>query len=468
VRFLVFPRQAGLLRHHDEVLLELAARGHELEVAFPRSRGQALRPPLAGAAGISERQFDEGWDGDTARALRLLRLARDYLRFLEPPLDVASVNRRRALDRFVTTLSGGGRGLDPSWPDPAVSPSGEELAGAKDAIARIEALLPPDPGVERFVADRRPDAVLVTPLVSLGSEQTEVVKAASALGIPCGLLVFSWDNLSNKGVMAAIPDRVFVWNELQKREAVELHGVPERAVVVTGAPRFDRFFESRPSVTREQLCGGYGLDPGRPLIVYLASAPIVSPDERVVADRWLAALRAAPDERLAGAGVIVRPHPRRRVIWDDWHGRDAPGVAVSEKPDVQGDQGLYDQLYHAAAAVGLNTSAELEASILGTPVCTFDDDVSAPGQRGTMHFYYLLRERGGVVEHARTLQEHLEQLGRAVAGDYDAAAIRAFVESFVRPAGIERPAVPILAGAIEELARPERAPRRTPVAGEAH
>ncbi len=450
MRLLVFPKQSRLLRHHDEVLLELAVRGHEIEIAFERSIDEHAPEPLAGVRGIAEVVYDEGFDAEQARALRLVRLAGDYLRFLAPPLDVASANRTRVLDRFVATLSNGTAGLDPRWPDPIVRPSSRQLAHARSSIRAIESLLPPDPGVLRFIAEREPDAVLVTPLVTMGSAQTEIVKASRALGVPCGLLVFSWDNLTNKGVMAAVPDRVFVWNELQKREAVELHGVPADAVVVTGAPRFDAFFQLWPSVSRQELCARYGFDPQLPLLLYLGSAPHISADERPVVERWLAALRSAQDERLARANVLVRPHPRRRLIWNDWEG--AAGVAVSEKPGLRGDQALYDQLHHAAAAIALNTSAELEAAIAGTPVLTFEAGESAPGQRGTAHFYYLLAENGGVVRHAETLEEHVADVTRAVSGEVDAAGLRAFVESFVRPRGIDRPAVPILADEIERFA----------------
>ena len=67
--------------------------------------------------------------------------------------------------------------------------------------------------------------VLVTPLVDIGSDQVEYIKASQALGIRSGLCVHSWDNLTNKGLIRIIPDRVFVWNETQRREAVTMHGV---------------------------------------------------------------------------------------------------------------------------------------------------------------------------------------------------------------------------------------------------
>src|SRR5207237_1780931 len=90
--------------------------------------------------------------------------------------------------------------------------------------------------------DQRPDVVLVSPLIRQGMHQTEVVKAARSLGIPTAFLVYSWDNLSNKGRIQVAPDRVFVWNEVQRQEAVELHGLGPDDVVVTGESNWGGFF----------------------------------------------------------------------------------------------------------------------------------------------------------------------------------------------------------------------------------
>jgi hypothetical protein len=78
---------------------------------------------------------------------------------------------------------------------------------------------------------------------------------------------------------------------------------------------------------------------------------------------------------------------------------------------------------------------------------------SAGGQGGTLHFDYLLKEHGGFVQLAPDMDTHRQQLSAAVAGDYDAAAIRAFVRDFLRPHGLERPVTPIVADAIEAAAR---------------
>jgi hypothetical protein len=76
----------------------------------------------------------------------------------------------------------------------------------------------------------------------------------------------------------------------------------------------------------------------------------------------------------------------------------------------------------------------------------------APGQEGTSHFTYLLADHGGFVETAGSLEQHLPQLLRALEEDPHADARGRFVESFLRPHGIDRPAGPVLADAIERLA----------------
>jgi hypothetical protein len=232
---------------------------------------------------------------------------------------------------------------------------------------------------------------------------------------------------------------------------------------VTGAPRFDDFFAMRPSTTRQEFCARAGLDPGRPLILYLCSANFVTRTEVDFVRRWIGELRASTDPALRTCGVLVRPHPAYSREWREADLSDLADVAISVTPKVNADQGLYDALHHAAAAVGLNTSAMIEASILGKPVHT----LLVPefeGQGGTLHFEYLLRRNGGPVSLAEDFDEHRRQLRDALAGDAPAReqAFR-FVRSFVRPHGLDRPATPIVVAEIERLAELRKRPARTPL-----
>ena len=84
--------------------------------------------------------------------------------------------------------------------------------------------MPSSPRSTDIVRELAPDVVVVTGTFRHVSSEVELLKSARALGDPGGDLRASWDNLTNKGSLKLVPERVFVWNEVQAREAVELHG----------------------------------------------------------------------------------------------------------------------------------------------------------------------------------------------------------------------------------------------------
>ena len=172
---------------------------------------------------------------------RLFRALRDGLRFFDEELADATWARGRALRRLLK-LAG-----HPDWEHAPSVFEGVELphgvsASIDAALRGIERLVSPPEMLVRAISQLRVDAVLLTTRCTLGGYEADVIKTARELGIPSTLLVWSWDNLSSKAVLHEHPDHVFVWNELQAREAIELHGVPAARVEVVGAPNFDRFF----------------------------------------------------------------------------------------------------------------------------------------------------------------------------------------------------------------------------------
>jgi len=467
MRILVVVKQKAFLRHFEEVLLALADRGHRIQVAAPAADPMPVPGRLAGR--VAEAACPGARTDEWADVIGILRAARSYARYLDPRYDAADKLRLRAFRKLAAQLSGDGRGhLKARCPEchailrdeRLVEPLRQAVAGQPDRLAKlgrlVEAAVPGDAAIDRFLAEAAPDLLLLTPLVTFDSFLPDYVKSARALGIPTATPVFSWDNLSNKALMHEVPDRVLVWNETQRREAVELHGVPPARVEVTGAPRFDPFVRMRPTTDRAAFCAKVGLPADRPILLYLGSSPFVAPEEPAFVRRWVESVRAGRHPDLAAAGILLRPHPRRKKEWRAAGLETLPGVVVSTSPFENADQHLYDCLHHAAAAVELNTSAAIEAALVGTPVFTIRLPELQPGQAGTLHFHYLLEEHGGCVRPADTLEEHVEQLSALLAGEPGAARDRngPFVSTFVyggtaTPSPTER-----MVTAIEAAARP--------------
>ena len=181
-----------------------------------------------------------------------------------------------------------------------------------------------------------------------------------------------------------------------------------------------------------------------------------SPHRRGRRRRWRGgfALRLVLGE-MADAAILVRPHPSRRPEWDSVDWRRIPHVALwGDNPIDEGARSdYYDSLHYSAAVVGLNTSAFIEAGIVGRPVMTILPDEFHASQEGTLHFHYLID--GGLLTTSRSLDEHVHQLSAMMAGPPDGVLRREreFVRAFVRPCGLDVPATTVMADAVETLAR---------------
>jgi hypothetical protein len=443
------------VRHFESVIRELARRGHTVRIgAGPNKLGPPTLPEtLLGWRSISAVQCpterSDGWRD----LVNQIRGARDYIRYLDPRYSKARFMTKRARQnapiRFVELCRRS------AWIK-------EHPAAVAKILDFVENAVPSDRSYERFLRSERPDVVLVTPLIDFGSYQTDYVKSAHRLGVPIAFLPFSWDNLTNKGAIRVHADRTIVWNETQKTEAVELHGARAEHIVVTGAPRFDEFFAMKPSMPRERFCRKIGLDPERPYILYLCSSEFVAPQEVAFVREWISAIRRSPDRALRECGVLVRRHPANWKPWEGIRWPELRNVALwAPEVSKQGDQGLYDSLFHAATVAGLNTTAMIEAGIVGKSVHAIQTGQHNGGRRRTLHFEYLLHANGGLVSVAHDFDEHCRQLSEALASqDARREQTLRFVEGFVRPRGLRRPATPFMVEEIERMADVEKRPRR--------
>lgn len=446
-RILFLMRHSGFVRNFECLLHELAQRGHLVHLGFEMSREDTTL-----AEALAEQHPTLTWGAAPVRSDSWTSLAHDLrggsdgLRYLTHEYVAAPKLRERGLRsmplavRLAVSLPGGRS----RW----------ALRGLDASLRRLEGALPPDVGVERFLDDQRPHLVLVTPLVA-GPTQDDIVVAARRRHIPTALAVTSWDNLTNKGVIRPTLDRLLVWNEGQRREAMQMHGVPGERIVVTGAHSYDHWFNWAPTRDRDAFAAQVGLPADRPIVLYLCSSKFIAPDEPAFVRRWLRALRAGPAP-IRDAAVLVRPHPATGWWWADVdlgeHGPVSVWPRTGASPaDVESKQDYFDSMYHCAAAVGINTSALIELAIIGRPVFTVLEPEFRDTQEGTLHFSHLTDAGGGLLTVARDLDEHLDHLAGTIAADSSFARREEFLRAFVRPHGLGRPAAPIMADAIEAM-----------------
>ena len=451
-------------RNFESVVRALAERGHQVHLMADETErfgGQALVERLA----AQYPNVTWGWTPSPAEEpwfpfAQKVRLALDYVRYLDPryadapKLRLRNIERTPRLVRWLTSGAG------------SLFVGHRSLAGA---LKWFERAMPQSSAIERYLAEQRPDVLLLASLTFSRSLQIEQLKAAKVLGVPVAACIMSWDHLSSKTLLHIPPDLTIVWNDVQKQEAVDMHGLPADRVVVTGAQCYDQWFErvsgrsrgaaeaGTPDRTRDEFCRSVGLDPSRPFVLYVCSAmsPVPDPVEPVFVKQWIEAMRAGANPRLRAAAVLVRPHPERVREWEGVSLDGLENVVVHGRTPIDSDAkaDYFDSLYYCDAVVGLCTSAFLEAAIVGRPVLTLLLPAYRIHQDGMAHFRYLLNVGGGLLQTATDLDAHLQQLGEVVGGSRERdVRNKRFVTAFVRPNGLDVPATPVFVDAVERLA----------------
>jgi len=451
MRVLFFARHFMYFRNFESAIELLARNGASVHLVADREEGHGgleLVRRLSDSYEAISFGYAPDCEKDTWTVLaRKLRLGIDAFRFCGSIYDSMPVLRERAYERapllalWLMTL-------------PARRMSAWILRVLEAAIPRFATL-------DRFIAEHRADVVLVTPLIDIGSEQLDHLRSAKRLGVPTALCVWSWDHLSSKALLREFPDRLFVWNDTQREEAVSMHLVPEGRVIVTGAQCFDKWFDRKPSVSREEFSRLVGLPTSVPYLLYVCSALFKgSPSEADFVKRWVSLVRGSGDGKVAGVPILIRPHPQRLYEWshNDLDGFRDVVLAGNNPLTTETRNSYFDALHYCIGVVGLNTSALVEASIADHPVHTILLPEFRGNQKGTLHFQYLMTVGGGMLHVAQDVESHLHQLSDTIHSRTNNKN-RGFVDAFIRPFGRDKQSTPIFVAAVERLASEGERPK---------
>jgi hypothetical protein len=464
MKILYVMRNQAYMRNYESTLTALAQRGHQVKIRFNdykdndqlAERLAAIEPNLSYSYELLPDRQDV-WRG----FVKLIRAIRDYSSYLYPEYQQAHLLRKR-VERPLKPIKWL---VLPLLHAVASLPNQVGLKLLETSIDGLEWLVPPDPKICQVLAKENPDLMLITPLVDFDSVQRDYVKAARALNLKCGLCVHSWDNLTNKATIHIHPDRVWLWNEVQKLEAIKFHHLNPKEIVVTGAQCYDKWFDRKPSTDWDEFAHQTGLKSDQPYLLYLCSSNFIAPQEVGFVEEVLQAMRNAPDPQMSDLGLLVRPHPQNDQQWQEidlskW-GNAVVWPAKGQNPVTEeAKANFYDSLFHSTAVIGVNTSAMIEAGILSKPVYSILDPRFQGTQEGTLHFHHLVQ--GGLLQLSHSIEEYIQQLSRLLkeGGSQQQEQIQQFIHQFVRPHGLDKPCTPILVESIESMEELDLPPRK--------
>ena len=269
------------------------------------------------------------------------------------------------------------------------------------------------------------------------------------------LPVYSWDNLSTKGLIHVAPDLLLAWNKVHEQEAVAIHGIAPDRVVQTGSPFFDKWFSmgDRAAGGRNEFLKKVGLDPARPYLLYLGSSANIARDESWVVTKMMEHFRT--DVALREMQILIRPHPANNEVYNKVL-REGVSIWPRKKQlpdDPKSQLDFVNSVRHAVLSLGINTSGMIDALIQDRPVGAFVSDTFKATQEEAVHFQHMrdakcLYEVGSAAEVASLVKTLKDGEARDVCDRR-----RNFVRAMVRPHGLDQDAGQLSAWCIEKLAQ---------------
>jgi len=440
--------------HYRDVLARLSRRGVRISIYYRKQKWldvDEFRTALEEAGVTATLGALPASAHDSVEGLGLhLRELGNVLRYAHPDYEGMTNLTERSFEKKSPGVQRWARRF--MWMGRRPAHIAARIAGA------LQREVPASRAATKFIRETAPTAVAAAP-VHYVPVLVDYLKAAAEQGISTATWVQSWDNLTNKGLLHFTPDRVFVWNQSQAAELARYHGIAADHVMTTGAQTFDHWFTGAPLLDRQTFCSEMGLDPGKPIILYLASSKQIAPDEPVFFRAWLDAVRSSDDEVLRSASVLVRPHPTMLEPWLAANFESEPGIALSpatHRDRLNSDEfreQYRNELHHCTVAFGVNTSGAIDAAIFGKPVCTVEAPELFQGQRGTVHFHHLVREDGPLLRASTTLHEHVDVLSSLIRREPYARdpQSEAFVADFIRPHGPDVIPAEVFANEMEAL-----------------
>jgi hypothetical protein len=287
------------------------------------------------------------------------------------------------------------------------------------------------PWAERLF-DRCQPALLVTSSPGLIFSEVPMLRTAVRRGVRSMAVDPSWDNFTNKLLPVRRVDRLIVWNDLMKQQAIELHGFAPDQVRVAGAPQWDLYFKQGPVTSREAFFRRIGADPSRRLITLTTTPRELYPHHDHVLRVLVRAMRDGAWRQ--DVQVLVRLHPRDEIhSYDEF--RSMPGVII-EKPfrstvkagdglavdiTVENQQHLADTMRHSDVVVNVASTIAIEAAIFDTPVVniSFDGEQLSDWTRSARRYYQFTHYVNITRHNAVRVAESPEQLVELVRGYLD-------------------------------------------------
>ena len=252
----------------------------------------------------------------------------------------------------------------------------------------------------------KPDLFFATHASTMFEER--LLRSAVRSSVPVSFMVLSWDHLSSKILLSARYDRIFVWNEVTKREILETYpSYDPSQIAIVGAPQFD-IYAQPPDVTYDAWCRQWGLDPSRRTLLFTTAPDVRHEQQHIVARDLLEEIvrgtRLPPDLQLFLKCHPFDENPAYRELVGRYPVavyRPAAGLTRAQENWIPSPEELTiarDSLAFCSLNINVFSTVTLEAAQMDKPVVHLAFDPVPVSHRIPTSEYYKFDHFSRVVD----------------------------------------------------------------------
>ena len=251
-----------------------------------------------------------------------------------------------------------------------------------------------DGNYSEYFEKYNPDLILSAHLFS--DTEVSIIRQARQRGIKAVVLIISWDKITSRCMVAVLPDKLIVNNDIIKKEAIKFIDMKVGVIEVVGVPHYDLYLNKKSD--RGEFVRKLGFSTDKKLVVFAPWGKERSDADKDIIQLIYRILKE--DLAYLNAQLLVRFPPNDDVeLGKDFLNKNIiyqkPGRRFSKERGVDWDMSFEDinelinTLYHSSLIISFTSSIAIDAAVFDKPVINikFDTRPFDPSNRKPSRFY---------------------------------------------------------------------------------
>lgn len=271
----------------------------------------------------------------------------------------------------------------------------------------------------------KPDLVFLAHLFE--EPEIHLLREAKKRAVKTVGFINSWDKVTGRCIMRLLPDKIVVFNDIVKKEAMEHNEISGKDIHVSGIPHYDHYFKAGVSA-RKEFFRELGINSEEKLIVYAPAGRAFSDSDWDIIDLLTDLIN---DGSFGRARLLVRFQPNDFMDSAETQKRnnlifDYPGIRFASKPgrgidwdmDEKDFLRLRNTLSHSALVISYASSFAVDAAVFNRPIINIGFEIKEPKNalRAVRYFYGVAHYQNIVSAGGTRLAKTKEELANLIKG----------------------------------------------------